>query len=37
MKSGDFISKLVRRLSGVFMEKTWLIKVSDNLHIKVII
>ena len=29
---GDFMVKLVWRLSGVFMEKTWEIKSPDNLH-----
>ena len=30
---GDFVVKSVWRLSRVFTEKTWLIKLADNLHI----
>ena len=31
--NGDFIAKLVWRFSGVFMEKTWYVKLPDNLRI----
>ena len=30
---GDFMAKLVQRLSGVFIEKTWIIRLPDNFHI----
>ena len=30
---GDFVVKLVWRLSGSFLEKIWYIKLPDNLHI----
>ena len=30
---GDFIIKLIRRFSRAFTEKTWLIKLPNNLHI----
>ena len=30
--NGDFRVKFVWRFSGVFMEKTFLIKSTDNLH-----
>ena len=34
---GDFMVNLVCRLSLVFMEKTWQIKLPDNLHTDFII